>query len=68
MYGQEKKKIKGKGIGNAIPLQAWTGPEDSRRLRLPDLKKKLAHECGKFVSPTDRPPLPPGNITGTHFC
>ena len=24
--------------GKAIPLQAWTGPEGSRRLRLPDLK------------------------------
>jgi hypothetical protein len=23
----------------AIPLQAWTGPEGSRRLRLPDFKK-----------------------------
>jgi len=22
----------------AIPLQSWTGPEGSRRLRLPDLK------------------------------
>ena len=22
----------------AIPLQAWTGPEDSRSLRLPDFK------------------------------
>jgi len=22
----------------AIPLQAWTGPEDSRRMRLPDFK------------------------------
>jgi hypothetical protein len=27
-------KIKGK----AIPLQTWTGPEVSRKLRLPDLK------------------------------
>jgi len=26
------KKVK------AIPLQAWTGPEGSRRLRLPDIK------------------------------
>jgi len=26
------------GIGKAIPLQAWTGPEGSRRLRLPDFK------------------------------
>ena len=25
-------------IGKAIPLQAWTGPEGSRRLRLPDFK------------------------------
>jgi len=24
--------------GNAILLQAWTGPEGSRRLRLPDFK------------------------------
>jgi len=29
-----RQKVKGK----AIPLQAWTGPEGSRRLRLPDLK------------------------------
>jgi hypothetical protein len=28
------KKLSGK----AIPLQAWTGPEGSRRLRLPDFK------------------------------
>jgi len=24
--------------GKAIPLQAWTGPEGSRKLRLPDFK------------------------------
>jgi hypothetical protein len=24
--------------GKAIPLHAWTGPEVSRRLRLPDFK------------------------------
>jgi hypothetical protein len=51
--------------GKAIPLQAWTGPEGSRRLRLPDFKK---HEGDKVVSPTHRPPLAPGNIPGTHFC
>jgi hypothetical protein len=28
-----------KDKGKAIPLQAWTDPEDSRRLRLPDFKK-----------------------------
>ena len=25
-------------MGTQIPLQAWTGPEGSRRLRLPDFK------------------------------
>jgi hypothetical protein len=27
-----------KGKGKAIPLQAWTGPKGSRRLRLEDFK------------------------------
>jgi len=27
-----------RGKGKEIPLQAWTGPEGSRRLRLPDFK------------------------------
>jgi hypothetical protein len=30
--------VKGKGKGKAIPLQGWTGPKGSRRLRLPDFK------------------------------
>jgi hypothetical protein len=30
--------------------------------------RQSAHEGGKIVSPTHRPPLPPGNIPGTHFC
>jgi len=33
-----EKVIRGKGKGKAIPLQAWTGPEGSRRLRPPDFK------------------------------
>jgi hypothetical protein len=28
----------GKGKGKTIPLQAWTGPEDSRKLRLLEFK------------------------------
>jgi hypothetical protein len=46
--------------GKAIPLWAWTGPEGSKRLRLPDFKTG-----GKVVSPTHWLPLPPGNIPGT---
>jgi hypothetical protein len=33
---KENKKVKKKG--KAIPLQAWTGPEGSSRLRLQDFK------------------------------
>jgi len=32
------KILKDKGKGKAIPLQSWTGPEGSRRLRFPDFK------------------------------
>jgi hypothetical protein len=35
----EGKNTKVKTVkGKAIPLQAWTGPEGYRRLRLPDFK------------------------------
>jgi len=30
--------------------------------------RQSAYEGGKVVSPTHRPPLPTGNIAGTHFC
>ena len=60
-------RIIGKGKGKAVPLQAWTGPEGSRKLRFPDFVT-TAQDGGKFVSLTHRPPLPPGNTPGTHFC
>jgi len=56
-------KIKGK----AVPLQAWSGPEGSRKLRFPDFMT-TAQDGGKVVNLTYRPPLCPGNTPGTHFC
>jgi hypothetical protein len=53
--------------GKAVPLQAWSGPEGSRKLRFPDYMI-TAQDGGKVVSLTHRPPLPPGNAPGTHFC
>ena len=56
-----------KGRGKAVPLQAWSGPEGSWKLRFPDFMT-TAQDGGKVVSLTRRPPLPPGNTPGTHFC
>jgi hypothetical protein len=46
-----------KGNGKAVPLQAWSGPEGSRKLRFPDYMT-TAQDGGKVVSPKHRPPLP----------
>ena len=51
----------------AVPLQARSGPEGSRKLMFPDFMT-TAQGGGKVVSLTHRPPLPPGNAPGTHFC
>jgi hypothetical protein len=48
-------------------LQAWIGPEGSRKLRYPDFMT-TAQEGVKVVSLTHRPHLSPGNSPGTHFC
>jgi hypothetical protein len=53
--------------GKAVPLQAWSGPEGSRKLRFPDFMT-TAQDSGKVVSLTHREPLPPGNTPGTYFC
>jgi hypothetical protein len=44
-----------------------SGPEGSRKLRFPDFMTTV-QDGGKVVSLTHRPPLPPGNTPGTHFC
>ena len=62
MYGD----IKFKGKGKAVPLQAWSGPDVSRKLRFPDFMK-MAQDGGKVVSLKHRPPLPPGNTPGAHL-
>jgi len=44
-----------------IPLQAWSGPDGTRKLR-------FLQDGGEVVSLTHRPPLPSGNTPGNHFC
>ena len=53
--------------GKAVPLQAWSDPEGSRKLGFLDFMT-TAQDGGKVVSLTHRPPLPPGNAPGNHFC
>jgi len=52
--------------GKSVLLQAWSGPEGSKKLRFPDFMT-TAQDGGNVVSLTHRPPLPPGNTPGTHF-
>jgi len=56
-----------KGKGKSVPLQAWSGPEGSRKLRFPDFVT-TAQDSGKVVSLMHRPSLLPGNAPGTHLC
>jgi len=56
-----------KGKGKAVPLQAWSGSEGSRKLRFPDFMT-MAQHGSKVVNLKHRPPLPPENTPGTHFC
>jgi hypothetical protein len=44
-----------KGKNKAVPLQAWCGPEGSRKLRFPDFITK-AQDGRKVVSLMHRPP------------
>ena len=67
-YSKNKfEKLVHQKKGKAVQLQAWGGPEGSRKLRFPDFMT-TAQDGGKVVSLTHRPPLPPGNATGTYLC
>jgi len=54
------------GKGKAVPLHAWTGPEGSRKLRLPEFVT-TAQDGGRFSALRTGRFLPPGNTPGTHF-
>jgi hypothetical protein len=43
--------------GKTFPLQTWSGPEGSRKIRFPDFMT-TAQDGGRIVSPTHWPPYP----------
>jgi len=47
--------MKVKGLNKAVPLQAWSGPEGSTKLRSPYFMT-TAQDGGKVFSLTHRPP------------
>ena len=59
--------VGGSRRGKAVPLQAWTGPEVSRKLSLPDFVTTEQDGCRLSALRTCRLYLP-GNTPGTHFC
>ena len=46
-----KVVFEGKGKGKSVPLQGWSSPEGSRKLRFPDFMT-MAQEGSRIVSPT----------------
>jgi hypothetical protein len=55
-------------LGNSIPLQASTGPERSRRLRLPRFPDNRNMKVVRFPVLRNGRLYPPGKIPGTNFC
>ena len=58
--------VQERGKGKAVPLQAWSGPEGSNKLRFPDYVI-TAQDGGKVLSLTHRPPLPPRKYSWYSF-
>jgi hypothetical protein len=52
--------------GKAVPLQAWSGPEGSRKLRFPDFMK-MAQDSAMVVSLAHRPSFTPRKYTWFSF-
>ena len=54
---RRKRGNSGDRSAHSVPLQAWSGPDGSRKLRFPDFMT-TAQGGGKVVTHTHRPHLP----------
>jgi hypothetical protein len=58
-------------ISNTADSDHYTSldrPFGFQEVEAPRISRQSAHERNKVVSPTHRPPLPPGDTPGTHLC
>jgi hypothetical protein len=62
-WGQQCRQKK-----QSDPITGLDRPLAFQEVEAPRISRQSAHEGGKVVSPTHWPPLPTGNIPGTHFC
>jgi hypothetical protein len=62
--------ITGNGTGkdNAFPLQAWTSPYDSKRLRLPEFLDSRDMKVERLSALITGRLYPAGDKPGTHLC
>jgi len=60
------RNIKSKGKGKS-PITGLDRPREFQEVNVPDFMT-TAQDGGKVVSLTHRPPSPPRNTPGTHFC
>jgi hypothetical protein len=52
----------------AVPVQTWTGPEGSMRLRLPEFLDSRHKRVVKLSVLRTGRLYPAGDTSGTHFC
>jgi len=52
-------------VKQSSPITGLDRPRGFQEVKVPRFRDK---DDGKVVILTHRPPLPPGNIPGTHFC
>ena len=53
---------------STIPLQAWSDPEGSRKLRLPQFQDNRHTRVASLSALCTGHLYPPGDIPDTHFC